>query len=257
MDYLNMPVDEVKKIVLGMDLNNKKKAIDDLECDSRRGIINLVKRLKKEIEGHNIEIERILKLKEYEYKYFKKGAKYIAGIDEVGRGPLAGPVYASAVIFDMDCIIEGINDSKKLSPQKRKELYKEIKAKALCYATGWCDEKTIDRINILNATYEAMRQAIGKLSIKPQVILVDAIRIPKINIFQVPIVKGDALSFSIGAASIVAKVERDEFMDELHKRYPVYNFASNKGYGTKEHIEAIKNYGPCPVHRKSFIRNIV
>lgn len=257
MDYGSMSVDEIVKIVLQMDLSEKKKVIDSLQGDTRKGIINLIKRLKKEIEDHDSEMERLLKLKEYEYKYFKKGAKYIAGIDEVGRGPLAGPVYASAVVFDIDCIIEGINDSKKLSPSKRKELYGRIKEKAICCATGRCDEKTIDRINILNATYEAMRQAIEKLDVKPQVILVDAVRIPKIDIFQQPIIKGDSLSFSIGAASIIAKVERDEFMDRLHEQYPVYNFASNKGYGTKEHIEAIREYGPCPAHRRSFIGGIV
>jgi ribonuclease HII len=206
---------------------------------------------------NNKEIDRINNMKLYELKYFSKGARYIAGIDEVGRGPLAGPVYAGAVIFPIDCIIEGINDSKKLSPEKRKALYARIKENAVSSATGYCDEKTIDRINILNATYEAMKMAIGKLDVKPDVLLIDAVRIPGIDIFQVPIIKGDALSFSIAGASIIAKVERDELMENYHEKYPEYNFSSDKGYGSKEHMDAIRLYGPCPLHRKTFISSMV
>lgn len=257
MDYTKLSINEIKDIAGKSDLNEKKKLIELLECDSRTGVINIIKRLQSEIEAFDREMERLREIKRFERLYNDKGAKYIAGIDEVGRGPLAGPVYASAVIFPIDCLIEGVNDSKKLSHNQRENLYDSIRDSALCHATGWCDEKTIDEVNILNATYMAMRQAIDKLSIKPQVLLIDAVRIPGVNIFQVPIVKGDTLSFSIAAASIIAKVQRDRVMDELHNEYPVYNFASNKGYGSKEHIDAIKEHGPCPIHRKTFIKGIM
>lgn len=257
MDWSVLSVNEIKEIIDKTDIAEKKKIAESLQFDERAGVKRLFKKLLKDIENDIKETDRIERMKQYEYKFIKKGVKYIAGIDEVGRGPLAGPVYASAVILPVDCIIKGINDSKKLSPEKRQKLYYEIKNNAICFATGYCDEKKIDEINILNATFEAMKQALGKLEVKPQVLLVDAVRIPAIDIFQVPIIKGDSLSFSIAAASIVAKVERDMIMDNYHKEYPVYNFARNKGYGTKEHIDAIKECGPCPIHRKSFIDGIM
>ena len=198
---------------------------------------------------------RIEALKEYERQY--DYCEYIAGIDEVGRGPLAGPVVTCAIILPKDCDILYINDSKKLSAKKRDELYDILKEKALDIGIGIADNQRIDEINILQATYEAMRMSIANLKYTPDVLLNDAVTIPQVDILQVPIIKGDAKSISIGAASIVAKVTRDRMMDEYAKDYPQYHFEKNKGYGTKEHIEAIKKYGLCPIHRLSFVRNIV
>ena len=201
------------------------------------------------------EIERCELLKKYEKEYESFG--YICGIDEVGRGPLAGPVVACAVILPKDCDILYINDSKKLSEKKREELYDVIMEKAVAVGIGYASHERIDEINILQATYEAMRQAISKLSVKPDILLNDAVTIPGVDIKQVPIIKGDAKSISIGAASIVAKVTRDRLMVEYDKEWPQYNFASNKGYGSAAHIAALKEYGPCKIHRRSFIKNFV
>ena len=201
------------------------------------------------------EIERVEALCEYE----KKNASYgcVCGIDEVGRGPLAGPVVAGAVILPADCRILYINDSKKLSEKKREALAEEIREKALAWAVGIVSREVIDEINILQATYEAMRQAIAQLSPAPDVLLNDAVTIPGIYIPQVPIIKGDAKSQSIAAASIIAKVTRDHMMVEYDELYPGYDFAANKGYGTAAHIAALKEKGPCPIHRRTFIKNFV
>ena len=203
-----------------------------------------------------MERERIEKLKEFEKKYWEK-YDYIGGIDEVGRGPLAGPVVTACVVLPKDCDILYINDSKKLSAAKREELYDEIMEKAVSVSIGVVSEKRIDEINILQATYEAMRQAIKESKVQPQLMLNDAVTIPEIDIPQVAIIKGDAKSISIGAASIIAKVTRDRMMVEYDEIYPEYHFASNKGYGSSEHIDALKKFGPCPIHRKSFIGNFV
>lgn len=202
------------------------------------------------------EIARTESLKEYERQYEALG--YVCGIDEVGRGPLAGPVVAGAVILPKDCKILYLNDSKKLSAKKREELYDVIMEQAVSVGIGYNSPERIDEINILNATYEAMREAVSKLSVKPDVLLNDAVTIPGINdIKQVPIIKGDAKSVSIAAASIVAKVTRDRLMVEYSKQYPEYGFDSNKGYGTAEHIEALKKYGKTPIHRNSFIGHFI
>ena len=201
------------------------------------------------------EKERVESLCFYEKKYETCGN--ICGIDEVGRGPLAGPVVAGAVILPKDCRILYINDSKKLSPKRREALYDEIMDKALAVSIGIVSPERIDEINILQATYEAMREAIGKLRITPDCLLNDAVTIPDVFIHQVPIVHGDAKSQSIAAASIIAKVYRDRMMDEFAKSYPEYGFDSNKGYGTAVHIDALKKYGPCPIHRKTFIKNFI
>ena len=201
------------------------------------------------------EIKRIEALKQYEKEYEHLG--YVCGIDEVGRGPFAGPVVACAVILPKDCSILYINDSKKLSEKRREELFDIITKEAVAYGIGIVDNTVIDEINILNATYEAMRQAIGKLSVKPDVLLNDAVTIPGVDIKQVPIIKGDAKSISIGAASIVAKVTRDRMMCEYDEVYPGYDFAKNKGYGTAAHIQGLKEIGPCPIHRKTFIHNYI
>ena len=212
------------------------------------------KELKKQ-EKLQKEIARCEELKRYEKEYESFG--YICGIDEVGRGPLAGPVVAGAVILPKDCDILYINDSKKLSEKKREELYDVIMEKAIAVGIGYSSHIRIDEINILQATYEAMREAISKLSVKPDILLNDAVTIPGIDIKQVPIIKGDAKSISIGAASIIAKVTRDRLMVEYDSKYPGYGFASNKGYGSAAHIAAIKEIGPCDIHRRSFIKNFV
>ncbi len=181
----------------------------------------------------------------------------ICGIDEAGRGPLAGPVAAGAVILPADSDILYLNDSKKLSAARRGELYDRIRQEALAYHVALVGPERIDEINILQATYEAMRQAVAGLSVKPDVLVNDAVTIPGIGIPQVPVIKGDAKCISIAAASIMAKVERDRLMEEYDRQYPEYGFASHKGYGTAAHIEAIRKYGPCPIHRRSFIGNII
>lgn len=201
------------------------------------------------------EQERMRQLFSYEREYGTYGA--ICGIDEAGRGPLAGPVVAGAVILPKDCDILYINDSKKLSEKKREMLYDEIMAKAVAVGVGVVSWERIDEINILQATYEAMRQAIAGLSTAPDLLLNDAVTIPGVDIKQMPIIKGDAKSASIGAASIIAKVTRDRLMLKYHKLYPEYGFDTHKGYGTKAHIEALQKYGPCPIHRRSFIGHFI
>lgn len=195
---------------------------------------------------------------DYENEYLAKGCKYIAGIDEAGRGPLAGPVCVASVIMPLgeSDIIEGINDSKKLSEKKRDLLYDKIIEKAIAYHIELVDEETIDSINILNATKVGMIACIDNLSVRPNVVLIDAVKISS-DIDTVSIIKGDQLSYSIACASILAKVTRDRLMLEIDKEYPEYQFAKHKGYGTKVHIEALKKYGKCPRHRKSFIGHFV
>ncbi|MDR1017264.1 MAG: ribonuclease HII [Lachnospiraceae bacterium] len=207
---------------------------------------------REKLEKERVRIEG---MKVYEKEYASCG--FICGIDEVGRGPLCGPVVAGAVILDPNVEILYLNDSKKLSEKKREVLYDEIMEKAIAVSVGIVDEKVIDEINILQATYEAMRRAIEGLKTKPNILLNDAVTIPEIDIKQVPIIKGDAKSVSIAAASIIAKVTRDRMMKELDEKYPMYGLKSNKGYGTKEHIEAIKKYGPCEIHRRTFIKKFI
>lgn len=201
------------------------------------------------------ERARIEAMKVYEKEYESHG--WICGIDEVGRGPLCGPVVASAVILPKDCQILYLNDSKKLSEKKREELYDVIMEQAVAVGVGMATPQRIDEINILQATYEAMRQAISSLKVKPAVLLNDAVTIPEVEIPQIPIIKGDAKSVSIAAASIIAKVTRDRMMVEYDRIYPGYDLASNKGYGTKVHMEALKTVGPCEIHRRTFIKNII
>ena len=209
------------------------------------------------LKGERLEKEllRLDAMKEFEREY--EGFGLICGIDEAGRGPLAGPVVAGAAILPADCTILYLNDSKKLSEKRREELFLEIQEKAVAWSTGMASPERIDEINILNATYEAMREAIEGLSVQPQVLLNDAVTIPDIALRQVPIIKGDAKSVSIAAASILAKVMRDHMMEEYAKLYPEYGFEKHKGYGTAAHIAALREFGPCPIHRKSFIKNFV
>ena len=214
-----------------------------------------IQREQRKAEKLQAERERLEGMRVYECQYADRG--FLCGIDEVGRGPLAGPVVAGAVILPTDCEILWLNDSKKLSEKKRELLYDEIMEKAVAVGIGAVSPERIDEINILQATYEAMRIAISKLSVKPDLLLNDAVKIPGVELPQVPIIKGDAKSVSIAAASIVAKVTRDRMMVQYEDLYPGYEFASNKGYGSARHIAALKSLGPCPIHRRSFIGNFV
>lgn len=225
------------------------------ERDERCGVQKLVEAARKRHEKFLMELARTEALKKYEKEY--DNYTYICGIDEVGRGPLAGPVVAGAVILPKDCDILYINDSKKLSASKREELYDVIMEKAVSAGIGMVGPERIDQINILQATYEAMRQAIANLDPKPDLLLNDAVTIPEVKIRQVPIIKGDEKSISIGAASIIAKVTRDRLMAAYEDIYPEYGFASNKGYGSAAHIRAIKKFGPTPIHRATFISNFI
>jgi ribonuclease HII len=202
------------------------------------------------------EIERLNLLKQEEISLYSDKIQYICGIDEAGRGPLAGPVVVGAVILPKDSFIEGVNDSKKVSEKKREKIYEQIVSEAICYGVGIVDQKTIDEINILNATKLGLKMAIEQMKVKPDLILVDALtNIDTCGIPYKSVIKGDAKHYSIAAASIIAKVTRDRIMQEWDEIYPVYGFAKHKGYGTSAHISAIKEYGPCPLHRETFIKN--
>ena len=225
------------------------------ENDERSGVQKLIQQYRKKLQALENERARTEIMKEYEHKYEHLG--YLCGIDEVGRGPLAGPVVACAVILPKDCDILWLNDSKKLSAKKREELYDEIMEKAIATGIGMASPSRIDEINILQADYVAMREAVSQLTPKPEVFLNDAVTIPGIEGRQVPIIKGDAKSLSIAAASIIAKVTRDRMMREYDKLFPEYDFAKNKGYGTAEHVAALKTFGPTPIHRRSFISNFI
>ncbi|MBO4808835.1 MAG: ribonuclease HII [Lachnospiraceae bacterium] len=247
----------IKEKLQAASYNELPSFISEYSSDERKAVQNLVESAKKKIAAHEKELARLETMRIYEHKYEDQGL--ICGIDEVGRGPLAGPVVAGAVILPKNCEILYINDSKQLSEKKREELYDEIMEKAIATGIGMASPERIDEINILQATYEAMREAISKLGVKPAVLLNDAVTIPDVDksIWQVPIIKGDAKSASIAAASIIAKVTRDRMMVQYEEVFPEYGFASNKGYGAAAHIEALKKYGPCPIHRRSFIKNFI
>lgn len=223
--------------------------------DARSGVQRLVAAAQKRYDNLLKEIARTDALKKYEKMY--DNYLYICGIDEAGRGPLAGPVVAGAVILPKDCGLLYINDSKKLSAAKREMLYDRIMEEAVATGIGMAGPERIDEINILQATYEAMREAISKLKPQPELLLNDAVTIPQVDIPQVPIIGGDAKSISIGAASIIAKVTRDRLMETYEEFYPEYGFASHKGYGSAGHIAALKEYGPTPIHRRSFIGHFI
>lgn len=225
------------------------------EKDERQGVRKLLEQCRKKEDRLEAEMLRMEQMTQYEKKYEHLG--YLCGIDEVGRGPLAGPVVACAVILPKNSKILYLNDSKKLTAAKREELYDVIMKEAVSVGLGMAGPGRIDEINILQATYEAMRQAVAQLSVRPQLLLNDAVTIPGIDIPQVPIIKGDAKSASIAAASIVAKVTRDRLMVKYDEALPEYGFASNKGYGSAEHIAALKKYGPSLIHRKTFITHFV
>ena len=207
--------------------------------------------------SHEEELKRQSEMWLYETERKNEGYKFVAGVDEAGRGPLAGPVFAACVILPDDCTIDGINDSKKLSEKKRELLFEEITQKAVCYSIASIDEKTIDNVNILNATHMAMNKAVDEMSVKPDYVLIDGNSIKNMTTLHETIVKGDAKSISIAAASILAKVSRDRFICQIADKYPEYEFKKHKGYGTKVHTDALKKYGPCEIHRKSFLKKIL
>lgn len=204
------------------------------------------------------ELQRLNDLKNIDNNVFNEGYNYICGIDEAGRGPLAGPVVVASVIMPKNSMIEGVNDSKKVSEKKREKLYDIIIEEAISYSVGIVDQNEIDRINILNATKAGLTESIKSLTVRPDIILVDALTgIDTCGIEYRPIIKGDAKSYSIAAASIIAKVTRDRIMRQWDEVYPQYGFAKHKGYGTAAHIAAIKENGLCPIHRLSFVKNII
>ena len=238
------------------ELEALEQFIEKYKDDERSGVKAVVTSAEKKIKAINAETERVRKMMQFEEKY---GAEYhhICGVDEVGRGPLAGPVVTAAVILPEGMIIPYLNDSKQINEKRREELYQIITENAISYEIGIKDEKEIDELGIAVADSLAMKEAVLGLSTPADMVLVDAFKIPGLDIKQVPIIKGDAKSVSIAAASIVAKVTRDRMMVEYSEKYPEYGFDSNKGYGSASHIEAIKTIGPCEIHRRSFIGNFV
>ena len=252
---MSQSIGEIKALLQAADLKGLPAFINTYKEDERAGVASLVEKAEKQLNAYEKELARTEKMKSFEKEYASYSC--ICGIDEVGRGPLAGPVVAGAVILPKDCDILYLNDSKQLSEKKREELYDVIMEKAVSTGLGFVSPERIDQINTLQATYEAMREAIAKLSPQPDLLLNDAVTIPKVAIRQVPIIKGDAKSISIAAASIIAKVTRDRLMVQYDSVFPEYGFASNKGYGAAAHIEALRKYGPTPIHRRSFIKNLL
>lgn len=258
----NLKIDMEKKIadikneLESADISNIDDVLNQYREDARSGVVKLIAKYDREKEKLVKERERSYEMRNYERQY---GEEFhaICGIDEVGRGPLAGPVVACAVILPTDEEILYLNDSKQVSEKKREELYDVIMEKAVSVGIGVVPPSVIDDINILQATYEAMRIAISKLEVKPDLLLNDAVTIPGVELKQVPIIKGDAKSASIAAASIVAKVTRDRMMVDYDTLFPGYGFASNKGYGSSEHIKTLKEVGPTPIHRRTFIGNFI
>lgn len=248
-------ISEIKKLFQAAKEDELPELMEIYRADERSGVKALLIKAEKQLAALKKERERTERLKIYEKQY--EAAGFLCGIDEVGRGPLAGPVVAGAVILPKDCQILYLNDSKQLSEKKREELYEVITREAVAYGLGFSTPERIDEINILQATYEAMREAISKLDVSPDILLNDAVTIPQVEIKQVPIIKGDAKSISIAAASIIAKVTRDRLMVQYADVYPEYDFASNKGYGSAAHIAALKKYGPTPIHRRTFIKNFL
>ncbi|MDU7966569.1 MAG: ribonuclease HII [Paeniclostridium sordellii] len=250
-------VKEINSIIENISTDEYLKYIDILKDDERKSVKNIAVKLAKKLDKIRAENERLEMINIFENEGYEKGFTYIGGIDEAGRGPLAGPVVAAVVVFKPGTKIEGINDSKKLSEAKRDELFEIIKEEALDYGIGIVQKDEIDEYNILNATYMAMKKAVNCLKQKPDYLLVDAAHIPDVDIEQKSIIKGDLKSISIAAASILAKVTRDSIMYEYDKMYPEYGFASHKGYGTDQHYKAIREHGITSIHRRSFLKNIL
>ena len=251
-----MTIQEIRQELNGLSSNEWPLFIEKHAEDGRTGVQNLIKQCKSWITKAEEEAIRLENMLAYERKYYDT-YDFVCGIDEAGRGPLAGPVVAGAVILPKNHKIPYLNDSKQLSEKKREALYDQIMEEAIAVAVGIASPERIDEINILQATYEAMRTAIDGLSVKPQILLNDAVIIPNVDIPQEKIIKGDAKSLSIAAASIIAKVTRDRMMKAYHELFPEYGFDGHKGYGSKEHIEVIKRQGPSSIHRKTFIKNFI
>ncbi|MCU9813829.1 ribonuclease HII [Paraclostridium sp. AKS73] len=245
-------VKEINAIIDSISTDEYLKYIDILKDDERKSVKNIAIKLAKKLDKIRAENERLELINTFENEGYEKGYTYIGGIDEAGRGPLAGPVVAAVVVFKPGTKIEGINDSKKLSEAKRDELFDIIRDQALDYGIGIVQREEIDKYNILNATYMAMKKAINCLKKTPDYLLVDAAHVPDVSIDQKSIIKGDSKSISIAAASILAKVTRDSIMYEYDKMYPEYGFASHKGYGTDQHYKAIREHGITTIHRRSF-----
>lgn len=244
----------IEESIKGLSLDEALEKLYLLKEECGDKVLKLIEKYEKKKEKDHLERLRYEKMCKYEREPYKKGFSLIAGTDEAGRGPLAGPVVAAAVILPKDIFIKGLNDSKKLTEKKREELFDVIKKEALDIGIGMVDQNEIDKINILNAAKKAMVLAVRNLKVRPDILFVDAEKLEDQEIKQISIVKGDALSVSIAAASVIAKVTRDRLMKEIDEKYPQYGFLNHKGYGTKEHINAIKKYGICPIHRISFTK---
>lgn len=248
-----MKIAEVKLEFMQAHINDIPALIEKYKMDERSGVKNICCQYQSKLDNYDKEVKRIDDLRQFDQSH--GDYTYICGIDEVGRGPLAGPVVAAAVILPKDCDLLYINDSKKLSESKREELYDEIINRAIAFGIGSIPPHKIDEVNILQATFMAMKQAVNNLKVKPEILLIDAVTIPDISIKQVPVIKGDAKSMSIAAASILAKVTRDRFMVTYDKVFPGYGFVDNKGYGSAQHLDALNRLGPTQIHRRSFIKN--
>lgn len=246
---------QIEEIIVDMSIDNALAKLYSFKEEYGTKVDKLVLRYEKKKLYIEKELKRFDDMCQYEKEAYREGVKFIAGIDEAGRGPLAGPVVAAAVILPENIFISGLNDSKKLSEKQREELYSEITQKAISYDVGIVDEKIIDELNILNATKMAMEIAVESLKVKPDLLLIDAVKLDCFKMKQKSIIKGDALSISIAAASIIAKVTRDKLIEDMDNVYPDYGFKKHKGYGTKEHIDAIKKFGICPIHRTTFTKN--
>lgn len=257
MEFEKTTLLEIKEYIQSVSLEQYPQIIDGLKKDPRKMVQNLVHSLQKKFNDYQVELKRLERMKYYEKQANQRGYHMIAGMDEVGRGPLAGPVVSAVVIFPEDCNILYINDSKKISPRRREILYDKIKEVAIDIGIGIVDAPLIDRLNIYQATKKSMSIAVNNLKIKPDFLLIDAVKCDHIPIAQQSIIKGDSKSISIAAASIIAKVTRDRMMVEYHKKFPRYAFDKNKGYGTEEHRKAIEDFGISDLHRKSFLKNII
>lgn len=246
---------EIKAELLESSGTRREELLAACAQDERKGVRNLVEFIRKKERALEREKHRLEEMKYFERKY-AGGYQIICGVDEAGRGPLAGPVVAGACVLPLDAQILYLNDSKKVNPNRREALFDEIREKAVSYGVGIVSPERIDKINILQATYEAMAQAVLQLNVRPDLLLVDAVTIPQLSVTQMGIVRGDAKSVSIAAASILAKVTRDRLMVEYDRMYPEYGFAGHKGYGSAAHVDAIREFGPCPIHRRTFLKNI-
>ena len=253
---IKMTIDSIRKEYQALSENELEIFIKKYENDERQGVQKMILSCRKRMEKAAAEVQRLENMLIYEKKYYDT-CDYICGIDEAGRGPLAGPVVAGAVILPKGLKIPYLNDSKQLSEKKREELYDVIMEQAVSVGVGIVSPERIDEINILQATYEAMREAVGTLSYRPDVLLNDTVIIPELTIPQEKIIKGDAKSLSIAAASVIAKVTRDRMMKAYHELFPEYGFEKHKGYGSKEHIEMIQKIGPCAIHRRSFLTHFI